>query len=120
METFAKKQRINTQNELYDVSNARIVKFAKNFEENDNFMLFEIPENVLRSIRNGGELEILGENRCHAILCTDDMTFTVKKVETSNQVYLVSPRADAQKWNQIETKCNHFYEVFFVSITSAL
>jgi hypothetical protein len=80
--------------------------------------LIEIPKEVEKKLKSsdGCELQILGsEDALNAVLCTDDQTFSIKKVETSNTVCLVPPVVDSEHilsdiYSVVAT-CPCFYEL---------
>ena len=62
--------------------------FAPSFGKRD-LRLFEVPEEVLQRVLEGQELQLIGELNKDAVLCTSNKTYAMKKVETSNQMYLL-------------------------------
>ena len=83
------------------------IYFPLNGKMSSSLRLFEVPSNF--DISSANELRIIGDDTNHAVLCTDSNTFTIKKVETSNSVFLVAPSDD--KRFSIESLHHDYYEV---------
>ena len=72
-----------------------------------SYKLFEVPKDF--SLPVGQQLRLIGDDSNHAVLCTDAKTFAIKKVETSNSVFLVAPSED-QKFT-VQSMHQTYYEV---------
>lgn len=72
-----------------------------------SYKLFEVPKNF--NIAPNEQLRLIGDETNHAVLCTDSKTYAIKKVETSNSVFLVAP-SDNKRFN-IESLHQDYYEV---------
>lgn len=72
-----------------------------------SYKLFEVPKSF--TITTGEQLRLIGNDTNHAVLCTDTKTYAIKKVETSNSVFLVAP-SDSKKFT-VETLHQDYYEV---------
>jgi hypothetical protein len=44
----------------------------------------QVPRELLATVRNGEALSIIGDQTSEAVLCSKSLTFSIKKVETSN------------------------------------
>lgn len=64
--------------------------------------------------KNGGKLTLIGEGTEDAVICTGTSTFSIKKVDMSNSMYLL----DASCNNKFEIigSAGHFYEVIDCAI----
>ena len=98
---------------LFDTSSLDTIQFSESFGGKD-IRLFEIPDGILNKIKEGHELCIKGESTEGVVICTSDTTYSIKKVETSNYVFLV-PASDRVRFT-IDSKCNDYYEVLFKSL----
>lgn len=84
IEQVGKKQKIENATQLYDVINTSTsISFSANFR-NREMKLIELNQEVAKRIENGESLKIIGSIGSEAVLCTNDRTFAIKKVETSN------------------------------------
>jgi hypothetical protein len=72
-----------------------------------SYKLFEVPKDF--TIAANEKIRLIGDDTNHAVLCTDDKTYAIKKVETSNSVFLVAPSDD--KRFTIESLHQDYYEV---------
>jgi hypothetical protein len=77
------------------------------FGMKSSYKLFEVPKSF--SIESGEKLRLIGDDTNHAVLCTESKTYAIKKVETSNSVFLVAP-SDDKKFT-IESLHQTYYEV---------
>ena len=102
------------ENHLYtDSSDTKEILFSTRFEGR-KMRLIELPKHVTEYIENGGHLELKGkEGGKDSVLCTDTMTFDIKKVENSNTLYIVSPSNENNF--PIEGASTAFYEVLYFS-----
>eukprot|EP01041_Mallomonas_annulata_P001712 gene1712-3314_t len=82
--------------------------FSETFGDKD-IKLFEVPDEVLTTICNGESVDIIGEGVEGAVLCTGSATYSIKKVETSNYVFLV-PASDSSNFT-MDSHCNDYYEL---------
>jgi len=80
--------------------------FSSEFDKRD-LRLFEVPEDVLKKVLAGEELQLVGEG--DAVLCTSDKTFAMKKVETSNQLFLLQASETADFG--LTSRTTNYYEV---------
>jgi hypothetical protein len=102
---------LRSDNGCSDTAATTTLSFCSNFPVH-SYQLFELPKELVEVVTKGGDLHIKGSKPgvCDAILCTSDQTFSIKKVETSNDVFIVPP--SAQNNFSIEGKAIHqFYEV---------
>lgn len=60
---------------------------------------------------------MVGEEGTDAVLCTENETYSVVRVETSNDVFLVPPATPAEAADgerdtfEVTARCNYYYEV---------
>ena len=94
------------------------IKFGDKFDSKD-MRLFEVSDDILSIVLKGKGLRILGENNDRAVLCTTETTFSIKKVETSNLMFLI-PSSDVKSEFTIDTNCKHYYEVRFLLYSTLL
>ena len=72
--------------------------------------LMEVPADLLSTIMSGQNLKIVGDtSKTDAVLCSDDRTYSIRKVETSNQIYLVPPSSSSDF--PLECGINEYYEI---------
>lgn len=94
---------------LVTVTTATIT-FSETFQP-ERYKIIEAPEEILRVVNSGSALTLKGtEGVSDAVLCTENKTYSLKKVETSNTVFLVPPSSDRF---QVVSKSAQFYEVHF-------
>lgn len=85
------------------------LRFSSSFPAR-KLLLVELPPEVLECVVNGEDLQIKGSDQGpDAVLCTSNKTFSIKKVETSNSVFLVPPSSTTAF--EVETMNSHYYEV---------
>ena len=83
--------------------------FSQNFESKQ-YKIIEASESVLKSVENNESVYLKGnEGSNDAVLVTSNKTFALKKVETSNTVFLVPPAKGTSF--QIESKASEYYEL---------
>ena len=108
-----KKQKSNNSQSLISCRENCFIKFSDAYG-NGNLKLFEVPEEILSCILLGDELNIIGESGNEAAICTSDKTYAIKKVETSNNVFLI-PSSENGEYFSIVSKSNNYYEVEWAS-----
>lgn len=102
---------IQLYTESSSTTSTKEIIYSQHFDQR-NLRLIELPKHVLQYIENGGHLEIKGkDDGKDTVVCTDSMTFDIKKVENSNTLYLVSPSNDYKSPFVIEGASTAFYEV---------
>lgn len=77
-----------------------------------SYKLFEVPKSFTQAPLE--QIRIIGDENdssSNAVLCTGDKTFAVKKVETSNSVFLVAPGGQEGNRFDIESLHHDYYEV---------
>ena len=80
--------------------------FAPGFDTRD-LRLFEVPQEVLEKVLEGQELSLIGEG--DSVLCTGDKTFSMKKVETSNQLFFLQASEGTEF--ALTSRTSDYYEV---------
>jgi hypothetical protein len=84
IELVGKKQKIDYKTQLYDViDTSTSISFSANFR-NREMKLIELNQEVAKKIETGESLKIIGSIGGDAVLSTNDRTYSIKKVETSN------------------------------------
>ncbi len=84
------------------------VDFSHDFHPG-KYKLIELPKEVEAHVKQGGRLELKGSiTGKDVVLCTEDRTYAVKKVENSNGLFLMS---DCCKSLAIVTQNDSIYEV---------
>lgn len=71
--------------------------------------LIELSPDLLKLIEKGESLCIKGSVKEEAVLCTSNTTYTMKRVETSNTLLLVSPSSSSQY--KVQAACKDYYEI---------
>jgi hypothetical protein len=110
--TASKRTKFNTIGLSDRIGKSSIV-FSDNFLEKD-VRLIEVTEEILNYLENGESLSIVGSldtssSGNDAVLTSDEKTFSIKKVETSNAVYLVDPSI-ADKYD-IQSASQDYFEL---------
>jgi len=116
----SKKQKISHDNDndniskqLYDnINNEVIIKFRPSYSNEENkrdLRLIETSMDLIKKIKDGEKLRLIGSKGEDTVLCTNEQTFSMKKVETSNSVFLI-PASYNNEYNII-TNCGTFYEL---------
>ena len=112
-DTISKKAKICTN--VYDLNESKII-FSQSYEP-EKFKLIEAPMELLESVYKGESLFIKGsENALDAILCSENKTYNIKKVETSNSVFLIPPSASFKF--EINSKSTEYYEVEIIYLNN--
>lgn len=78
-----------------------------------NLRLMEAPADVVSYISAGNDINLIGpiEKGGDVVLCTGDKTFSIKKVETSNHLFLVPPSTSTEGEFVLESSIKDYYEV---------
>lgn len=83
------------------------LKLSENFDSR-NLSLMEVPKEISALIEKGNELYLKGGSDTDVVLCTTNKTYTMKMVETSNQLFLVPPSNGNYL---LECSLNDYYEL---------
>ena len=97
--------------QLYDttVSGRRRLFYPGHFDTRD-LRLVEIPAEFVDTVATGEHLKIVGDdNKNDSVLCSNNKTYSIRKVETSNQIYLVKPSSTCDFG--IEGGIKEYYEI---------
>jgi hypothetical protein len=100
---------------LFDPQEGSSVGYHVNFPAgpSSDMQLIEMSPEVADAISSGEKICIRGSlSKSDAVLCTRTRTFTMKKVETSNAVYVVPPAQDHQPYIISHESIKCYYEVF--------
>jgi Sister chromatid cohesion protein Dcc1 len=104
---------------LQNVIGKTSIIFDVNFLKRD-IRLVEVTEDILQSIRNKEVLKIIGPVKSSgkgvasdAVLTSNDKTFSIKKVETSNAVYILNP--SSSDVYTIQSASQDYYELKSIS-----
>ena len=122
-DNITKKQKIDHNNDdnnnikqLYDNKNNDIViKFSQSYSNQDesrDLRLIETSLDMIKKIKSGESLRLIGskgDKGDDTVLCTNDQTYSIKKVETSNSVFLI-PSSLNNEYNII-ANCGTYYEL---------
>jgi sister chromatid cohesion protein DCC1 len=76
------------------------------------YRLFEVPKSFYEELKAGSS-RIVGDDNSDAVICSISKTYSIKKVETSNSVYLAKS-SDSKIYN-LESLHHEYYEVAVVS-----
>lgn len=84
--------------------------FSRQFEDRD-FRLIEVTDEILNDIieNKSACLKMIGDPKNPVVLCTGHNSFSVKKVETSNALFIVPPSASNDF--SIQSNSSHYYEL---------
>ena len=100
---------------LQNVIGKTSILYDVNFLKRD-IRLIEVTEDILKSIRENEVLKIIGPVKSSgkavasdAVLTSNDKTFSIKKVETSNAVYIVNP--SSSDVYTIQSASQDYYEL---------
>jgi hypothetical protein len=103
-----KKRKLNADFLLTEEKNEPVeVRFAANVSEK-KYRFFEVSQSLLLEMNQG--CRIVGDNTSEAVLCTSSKTYSIKKVETSNSIYLVPPSLQSQIY-WLTQPYREYYEV---------
>jgi hypothetical protein len=114
-----KKQKVihnndeKTTKQLHDNVNKEVViKFRPSYSNQDqsrDLRLIETSMDMIKKVKAGETLKIIGSKGEDTVLCTSEQTFSIKKVETSNSVFLI-PASSNNEYNII-ANCGTYYEL---------
>ena len=109
-----KRARVEAKESLANGEGKKTLTFPSSFGGHD-VRLIEISEDMAKCIERGETLSIIGSNdtskggTTDAVLCSQNKTYTIKKVETSNSVLIVPP-SDENTY-QIHSLSQYYYEL---------
>lgn len=121
MDEVSKKQKTSHNNDnddkilkqLYDnINDEVIIKFRPSYSSQENkrdLRLIETSMDLIKKIKDCEKLKLIGSKGEDTVLCTNEQTFSMKKVETSNSVFLI-PGSCNNEYNII-SNCGTFYEL---------
>ncbi|KAL0488748.1 hypothetical protein AKO1_015831, partial [Acrasis kona] len=86
-------------------TNQHLLEFSSDFSS-EKYKIFEISDDILKNLMENpnATLVIKGDSNKPSVLCTDDVTFSITKVETSNEVILLDK-------NELMGGLDCYYEV---------
>jgi hypothetical protein len=89
------------------------ISFNQNFQKKD-VRLIEVTEDLLKLLERGESLSIIGpiegsSSTSDAVLTSQEKTFSIKKVEQSNAIYIVDP-SNTDKYS-IQFASQDYYEI---------
>ena len=126
-----KKARVGLENASLTGVGQTTLSFSRSFGSHD-VRLIELPADVLKGIEEGQTLKIIGPSGdgksssssssgsgssgsksgpTDAVLCTSSKTYTIKKVETSNSVFVIPPSDDGGCDFKIHSLSQFYYEL---------
>jgi hypothetical protein len=79
------------------------------------YRFFEVSQSLLLEMGQG--CRIVGDDSSEAVLCTSSATYSIKKVETSNSIYLVPPSSQPHIY-WLTPPHREYYEVHIASFSS--
>lgn len=82
--------------------------FTSSFGQRD-LRLFEVPEEIAQKVIEGQDLKMIGDSNGDTVLCTKNKTYTMKKVETSNHLFLTGPSATNSF--TLTSRVSDYYEI---------
>ena len=112
IDNLNKRQKIAEEKQLYDldiVDRVSSVHFSSQDISKRDIRLIEITSDILKDIESGSKLSIIGDNHLDAVICSNKNTYSIKKVETSNSIFLIPPSDNGLF--TIEGKCSDYYEL---------
>ena len=87
----------------------RRLHFDTSYDTRD-LRLVEVPPNLIDIVSSGQHLKIVGDvSKGDTVLCSDNHTFSLRKVETSNAIFLVAPSSTADF--SLECGISDYYEI---------
>lgn len=102
-----------TTKQLHDnVNNEVVIKFRPSYSNQEqlrDLRLIETSMDMIKRVKAGETLKLIGSKGEDTILCTSEQTFSIKKVETSNSVFLI-PASNNNEYNII-ANCGTYYEL---------
>ena len=98
-----------------DISNSKgktALMYSATFGSRD-LRLMEAPSDVVSYVAAGNDLRLIGpaESGGDVVLCTGDKTYSIKKVDTSNHVFLVPASTSTDGEYTLESSIKDYYEV---------
>lgn len=84
------------------------IRFGKT-DNQKKYRLFEVSKQLLAEVVGAG-CRLVGDNTVDVVLCTSSKTYSIKKVEISNSVYLVPPSLDPNIFC-VQNPHREYYEV---------
>lgn len=76
--------------------------------QSKKYRLFEVPKSFYQELQAGSS-RIVGDDKTDAVICSISKTYSIKKVETSNSVYLT--KSSASSTYVLESLHHEYYEV---------
>lgn len=107
-----KKQKLIESKQLYNsngTSDISIIQFPIEDISKRDIRLIEISDEILKELESGGILKIIGNKHADAVICSSKKTYSIKKVETSNSIFLIPPSENESF--TIQGKCSDYYEL---------
>ncbi len=107
--TDSAEQRSVLLSEPTDKGIKRRLFFDSSFDSRD-LRLVEVPSDMIDIVKSGQNLKIVGDaNKGDTVLCSDDRTYSLRKVETSNHIFLVPP-CNKHEFS-LESQIKDYYEI---------
>jgi hypothetical protein len=83
------KRKLSSESFLTEQSGVSEIRFRIE-PSHIKYRIFEVSQSFLNEMTTHG-CRLVGDERSDAVLCTSSKTYAIKKVETSNSIYLVPP-----------------------------
>lgn len=111
-ERSSKKARVDASIISSFVGTCQIQIASAICQNSKKYRVFEVPKSFSKEVLLGSS-RIVGDETGHAAICSVSKTYNIKKVETSNSVYLVKPsESDVFR---LESLHHEYYEVYITS-----
>lgn len=86
----------------------KIIEFSQDFGERD-IRLIEVDESLASHIQGGGNISIVGNiSQKDAVLCTDSASYAMRRVETSNHLFITED-------TRVCAQSNYHYELVVIT-----
>lgn len=108
MEVGGRKRKLDTEFLITgEHKNPVVIKFEKQFIDK-KYRFFEVSQQLLADMASGCRL--VGDETVDVVLCTSSKTYSIKRVETSNSMYLVPPSSNPEAFS-VAKSYHEYYEV---------
>lgn len=74
-----------------------------------NIRYFELPD--IKAATDINNWSLIGSDQEDAVVCSNDVTYSIKKVEMSSDAYILPPSSDSKF--EVSGSANSYYEVLF-------
>jgi sister chromatid cohesion protein DCC1 len=112
------KRKLGSEALLTEQNGVSEIRFASEAPQT-RYRIFEVSQSFLSEMTTEG-CRLVGDERSDAVLCTSSKTYSIKKVETSNSIYLVPPSSQSRVYSTTTigtSPYREYYEVLLASKT---